>query len=66
MFGKCDTSCKDCVELALKVIFVAVFTYGVMSLTCCKQTCSSSQCGKAGAQVQKQCGSNCSKACCKN
>tara|TARA_B110000438_G_scaffold97778_1_gene96810 strand:- start:232 stop:417 length:186 start_codon:yes stop_codon:yes gene_type:complete len=43
MFGKCDTSCKDCVELALKVIFVAVFTYGVMSAVCCMKSCDSNK-----------------------
>ena len=54
-------------NLLWKFLFLAVFTYGVMSLTCCKQSCSSSQaCCKAGnAQVEKQCGSGCVKACCK-
>ena len=64
MFGKCDTSCKDCVELALKVIFVAVFTYGVMSAVCCMKSCSSqSSCCKTQSVV-KQCGTNCVKPCC--
>ena len=62
MFGKCDTSCKDCVELALKVIFVAVFTYGVMSAVCCMKSCSSTQgCFKT---VATQCAAGCQKVCC--
>ena len=58
--------CKSCVELSLKVIFVAVFTYGVMSAVCCMKSCSSGQsCCKAGtSQVVKQCGPNCIKPCC--
>jgi hypothetical protein len=53
-------------NLLWKFLFLAVFTYGVMSLTCCKQSCSSSQsCCKSGTQIQKQCGVNCTKACCK-
>ena len=57
---------KDKLNLAWKFLFLAVFTYGVMSLTCCKQSCSSAQkCCKADAQVQKQCGVSCTKACCK-
>ena len=59
--------CKSCVELSLKVIFVAVFTYGVMSAVCCMKSCnvgckSQSTCGKI---VQaKQCGVDCVKPCC--
>ena len=43
---KCENwSCwKDCIELCLKVVFVAVFTYGVMSAVCCM-----SSCGKASS-----------------
>ena len=57
MFGKCETSCKDCVELALKIIFVAVFTYGVMSAVCCMKSCSSGQscCKTASGEVVKPC-----------
>ena len=44
MLGKCDMSCKECVELVLKIVFVAVFTYGVMSAVCCMQSCKTS-CG---------------------
>ncbi len=58
-------SCKGCIELALKVVFVAVFTYGVMSAVCCMKSCSSAQCCKAGVvQSVKQCGPNCQKLCC--
>jgi len=54
-------------NLLWKFLFLAVFTYGVMSLTCCKQSCSSSSqgCKTDSAQIQKSCGSNCTKACCK-
>jgi len=52
-------------NLLWKFLFLAVFTYGVMSLTCCKQSCSTQQqCSKAGTQIEKQCGANCTKACC--
>ena len=63
---KCSESCNDCVNLALKVIFVAVFTYGVMSAVCCMKTCSqsSSCCKNSTVQTVKQCGPNCQKACC--
>ena len=71
MLGKCDMSCKECVELALKFVFVAVFTYGVMSAVCCMKSCNTScsaqqtSCCKSGPQpIAKQCGSNCVKPCC--
>ena len=34
---KCENwNCwKDCIDLALKAIFVAVFTWGVCSMVCC-------------------------------
>jgi len=52
-------------NLLWKFLFLAVFSYGVFSLTCCAKSCSAAQCGKAGAaSVQKQCGVNCAKACC--
>jgi len=58
------SSCKDCIELALKVIFVAVFTWGVMSLVCCSKSCSSqSSCSKTSV-VKTTCGPNCVKPCC--
>ena len=35
------------INLVWKFLFLAVFTYGVISLTCCKKSCSSSkQCHK--------------------
>ena len=45
----CDKNCwKDCIELALKIIFVAVFTWGVMNAVCCMKSCNStSSCTKA-------------------
>jgi len=52
---KCENwSCwKDCIELGLKVIFVGVFTWGVMSAVCCMSSCNSN----------KSCGSQ--TTCCK-
>ena len=55
---------KDKLNLLWKFLFLAVFTYGVISITCCKKNCSSSNCCKQTTQVQKQCGSNCIKPCC--
>ena len=63
----CDLGCKDKVDLVLKLVFVAVFTYGVMSAVCCMKSCSSSQtsCCKASQVAPvKQCGANCQKPCC--
>ena len=38
---KCENwNCwKDCIDLALKAIFVAVFTWGVCSMVCCMSSC---------------------------
>ena len=65
---------KDKLNLLWKFLFLAVFTYGVISVTCCKKSCSSgckkgniqaSQCCKnADTIVKKQCGANCVKPCC--
>ena len=63
---------KDKLNLLWKFLFLAVFTYGVMSVTCCKKSYSSS-CSKQSAQVapcgkslEKQpCGTDCVKPCCK-
>lgn len=61
---------KDKLELTFKFLFLAVFTYGVITLTCCKKSCSSkcsattTQCSKSNAPVTKECGPNCSKPCC--
>ena len=48
---------KDCIELGLKIIFVAVFTWGVMNAVCCMKSCNSScdkvkSCSSAPAPVQ--------------
>ena len=65
---KCEkwSCCKDVCNLVLKTIFVAVFTYGVMSAVCCMKSCNvgckTSACSK-GALV-KQCGVDCVKSCC--
>ncbi len=59
---KCENwSCwKECIELALKVIFVGVFAWGVMSAVCCMDSCSSSKscCSKtASVETGKPCSS---------
>ncbi len=48
---------KDCIELGLKVVFVAVFTWGVMSAVCCMKSCSSGQscCKSASSEIVKPC-----------
>tara|TARA_Y100001970_G_C13877218_1_gene672032 strand:- start:518 stop:715 length:198 start_codon:yes stop_codon:yes gene_type:complete len=47
---KCEnwSSCKECIELVLKIVFVAVFTWGVMSAVCCMNSCKTS-CGSKTA-----------------
>ena len=61
---------KDKLNLLWKFCFLAVFTYGVICITCCKKSCNSqgspaSQCCKSGnAVVKNQCGVNCTKPCC--
>ncbi len=57
---------KDKLNLVWKFAFLAVFTYGVMSMTCCSSSCSSGsekskQC--SSAKVAKQCESSCQKKC---
>mgnify|MGYP001173033858 CR=1 FL=1 len=59
---------KDKLNLAWKFLFLAVFTYGVISLTCCSSSCNKS-CNKSQtcskiAPVESKCGDNCIKACC--
>ncbi len=58
---KCENwSCwKECIELALKVIFVGVFAWGVMSAVCCMDSCSSkASCSKtASVETGKPCSS---------
>ena len=70
MLGKCNLSCKECWDLVLKFVFVAVFTYGVFSAVCCMKSCrtacGSQSCSKSGQVAPvKQCGVDCQKACCK-
>ena len=55
---------KDKLNLLWKFLFLAVFTYGVVMVTCCKNDCSSSSaatsqcCKKDIAQIDKKpCGS---------
>ena len=62
---------KDRLDLAIKFLFLLVFTYGVISLTTCMSNCktqcssaSTTQCCKANVPIAKQCGVNCSKPCC--
>ena len=60
---------KDKLNLLWKFLFLVVFTYGVISLTCCKNSCQScsnqnsaqiSQCCKGkNVPVKKQCGKDC-------
>ena len=52
---------KDKLNLAWKFLFLAVFTYGVMSVTCCK---SQTQCCSKSAPTKVACAANCQKACC--
>ena len=68
MFNKCDMSCKEKTELLLKIVFVAVFTYGVINAVCCMKSCNGqSSCSKSkscSVQAVKSCAANCQKACC--
>ena len=64
---------KDKLNLLWKFLFLAVFTYAVISVTCCKKSCSTSctkqsaQVAPCGQQVDKQpCGADCVKPCCGN
>ena len=55
---------KDKLNLVWKFLFLAVFTYGVISMTCCKDSCSSSSessCCKTEGMATKPCSSNSSK-----
>ena len=62
---------KDKLNLLWKFLFLAVFTYGVISVTCCKKSCSTS-CAKQSGQVtscgkqnvKQSCGADCGKPCC--
>ena len=45
---------KDQLNLLWKYLFLAVFTYGVISMTCCKKSCSSSdKCSKPQTQIDR-------------
>ena len=45
---------KDKLNLAWKFLFLGVFTYGVISLTCCASDCDSSKsCCKSATQCSK-------------
>jgi hypothetical protein len=64
---------KDKLNLLWKFLFLAVFTYGVISVTCCKKSYSTScakqsgQVSPCGKQLAKQpCGTDCIKPCCAN
>ena len=64
---------KDKLNLLWKFLFLAVFTYGVISVTCCDKNASTS-CKKQSAQVtpcgqqldKQPCGADCIKPCCGN
>ena len=64
---------KDKLNLLWKYLILAVFTYGVVNLTCCKNSSSNCCQGqieqvvpcKVNSQPNKKaCGSNCLKPCC--
>ena len=65
---------KDQLNLLWKYLFLSVFTYAVINLTCCKDNsdCCKTQgnnkttpCAVNNQEVVKKgCGSNCSKPCC--
>jgi len=55
---------KEKLDLAIKFLFLLVFTYGVITLTTCMSNCktqcntaATSQCCKASALSEKPCGS---------
>ena len=53
---------KDKLNLLWKFLFLAVFTYGVISITCCgnRSACDGQQCKISSSK----CGAGCVKACC--
>ena len=59
---------KDKLNLAWKFLFLAVFTYGVISVTCCSSSCAKSSCTTAKscskAPITKTCDASCVKPCC--
>mgnify|MGYP001157319332 FL=1 len=46
---------KDKLNLLWKFLFLAIFTYGVISLTCCKNSCSTDSCDKTVAEKSQCC-----------
>ena len=49
---------KDKLNLVWKFTFLAVFTYGVMMMTCCSSSCDSSKSQQCcSTKVAKQCDS---------
>ena len=63
---------KDKLNLIWKFLFLAVFTYGVICMTCCKSSysscCKSGQvapCKLSNQPTKSPCGANCIKPCCK-
>ena len=44
---------KDKLNFAWKFLFLAVFTYGVLSLTCCSKDCNTTSCCKTDTQCSK-------------
>ena len=65
---------KDKLNLLWKYLFLAVFTYAVINLTCCNKCTSgcgnqfgqASPCGLNKQLDKKPCGANCTKPCCAN
>ena len=62
---------RDKLNLFWKFLFLAVFTYGVISVSCCANSCSKSGdkqgCGtqtQCSIEDQKQCSTDSNKACC--
>ena len=59
---------KDKLNFAWKFLFLAIFAYGVFSVTCCSST--SSSCGAQSTKCSKSnvtkpaCGADCTKSCC--
>ena len=51
---------KDKLNLFWKFLFLAVFTYGVISVSCCANSCSKD---KQGCSTQKQCSVDAQKQC---
>ena len=64
---------KDKLNLLWKYLFLAVFTYAIISITCCKNSCSY-RCGNQSGQLapcqlknlpnKQPCGPGCIKPCC--